>query len=176
MLPAARASVLSHQAFVLCVINSGSYSFNLSYSSLASMEAHRALADLPKTDVQHYLKLIGATDETEDISTVDDNAQEEAAYSLDQDQAPTKKLNDDVDDPEIEGNITPTPLGLCWSGRSHIPNKHYEGWWNYEVHEDVNDVNSMDDVDTCSHGSEYDDGDISISLRAKMPILGNFHI
>ncbi|KAF9502591.1 hypothetical protein BS47DRAFT_1356900 [Hydnum rufescens UP504] len=63
MSPAARTSVLSHQAFALCVITSGSYSFNLSYSSLTSMEAQRALADLWRTDIQHYLRLVGATDE-----------------------------------------------------------------------------------------------------------------
>ncbi|KAF9509779.1 hypothetical protein BS47DRAFT_1348732, partial [Hydnum rufescens UP504] len=53
----------SHQAFALCVINSGSYSFNLSYSSLTSMGVWRALADLWKTDIQHYLRLVGAADE-----------------------------------------------------------------------------------------------------------------
>ncbi|KAF9508062.1 hypothetical protein BS47DRAFT_1350789 [Hydnum rufescens UP504] len=63
MLPAARTSVLSHQAFALCVITRGSYSFSLSYLSLTSMEALRALADLQRTDVQCYLKLVGATDE-----------------------------------------------------------------------------------------------------------------
>jgi hypothetical protein len=90
-------SHMSHQAFALCVINSGLYSFNLSYLSFTSMEAWRVLADLQKTDVQCYLKLVGAADKMEDISIVDDNAQEEADYSPDQDQGGSDSCNTSIE-------------------------------------------------------------------------------
>ncbi|KAF9505390.1 hypothetical protein BS47DRAFT_1400439 [Hydnum rufescens UP504] len=82
----------------------------------------------------------------EDISTVGDNAQEETAYTPDQDQcrsdscdvqaevinlsseklklpasSPYEEVNDDVDAAAIKGNIIPKPLGLHWSGRWFVP-------------------------------------------------------
>ena len=76
---------------------------------------------------------------------------------------PHEGLDDDADDPEIEDNIIPTPAGQRRSGQSRIPNRHYEGWWNHDADEDVNDVGDCggaeEDDGICSHGSEYEESD-----------------
>ena len=93
-----------------------------------------------KTDLWCYLKIVGTANEMEDISTADDNTQEEASYNPDQDPGGPDNCNtsiekvraelinlssaepklstsapeapdDDPDDPATEGNIIPMPTG-----------------------------------------------------------------